>query len=127
MMQMVTLFREVWSENEPWQWLTAAATALVVLVIALGLRRWVRRHYEQFAATERTELMEVPLEIASKTSGGFLLVAALFGGLSVLNLPPALRTAATTLFTLVGFFQLGVWGSAAVLAWLMVRRKAAAG
>ena len=37
MMQMVTLFREVWSENEPWQWLTAAATALVVLVIALGL------------------------------------------------------------------------------------------
>lgn len=126
MMQMVTLFREVWNDNELWQWLTAAGTALLVLLVALGIRRWVRRHYQQFAATEQTELMEVPLEIASKTSGGFLLVAALFGGLSVLNLPPALRAVATTLFTLVGFWQLGVWGSAAVLAWLMVRRKAAA-
>lgn len=126
MMQMVTLFREVWNENELWQWLTAAATALLVLLTALGIRRWVRRHYQHFAATDETELMEVPLEIASKTSSGFLLVAALFGGLSVLNLPPALRGAATMLFTLVGFWQLGVWGSAAVLAWLMVRRKAAA-
>ncbi|HEX5656535.1 MAG TPA: mechanosensitive ion channel family protein [Polyangiales bacterium] len=75
------------------------------------------------AATERIELLELPLEIASKTSSWFLCSAAFLAGLALLELPDRLRKLLTTALTVVGFWQLGVWASAAVLAWLMIRRR----
>jgi small-conductance mechanosensitive channel len=124
MSQLIESLRDVWTQNEVWQWGTAGITACCVLLAASLTLRWVRKRYLILAATERVELLELPLEIASKTSGGFLLVLALFAGLSTLRLPAEARGVATTVLTVVGFWQLGVWGSAAVLAWLMVRRKA---
>lgn len=38
-------------------------------------------------------------------------------------MPPKVEAVVTTVVTMVSFWQIGVWGSAAVLAWLMVRRR----
>ena len=104
----------------------AAAVALLLLFLTTGLRRWIRSRHRALAATTHVELTEVPFEVANKTSGVFLLTLSLFAALSTLTLPPALWRGTTTAFTVVGFLQLGVWGSAAVQAWVGVRRKAAA-
>jgi len=124
-METVSLVTNLWKQESHWQWITAGAIALLVMSVALGVRRWVRGRYRRLAATEQVELMELPLEIASKTSIAFLLVASLYGGLSVLALPPELRRGVTSVFTVVGFWQAGVWGSSAVLVWLAARRKVA--
>lgn len=51
-------------------WATAAATAVVLLLLALGIRSWVSRRHHALAQTDESELLELPLEVASKTSGG---------------------------------------------------------
>lgn len=109
--------------NEPWEWLAAFAIAMVVYVAASVVRRWVRARYRRLAETERVELTEVPLEIASKTATSFLLLVSMYCGLRALTLPPRVESVATTVVTMVSFWQIGVWGSAAVLAWLVVRRR----
>jgi small-conductance mechanosensitive channel len=125
-MDTINLFAKVWTQNGRWEWVVASAIALGVLLLTLGARRWLRRRYRKLAETEQVELIELPLEIASKTGTLFLSVASLFAGLAVLRLPATLRDGSTSAFTVVAFWQLGIWGSAAVLAWLRGRRSAAA-
>ena len=105
--------RSFWEQNDRWQWMLAAAVALLLLFLTTGLRRWIRSRHRALAATTHVELTEVPFEVANKTSGAFLLTLSLFAALSTLTLPPALWRGTTTAFTVVGFLQLGVWGSAA--------------
>ncbi len=116
----------VWEENEPWAWGVAMLMGLCALLFLLMTRRFVRQRYASMAATTRVELMEVPLEIASKTSSGFLLALGILVGLSMLTLPTKLEAAVFKVFTVIGFWQLGIWGSASVLAWLTARRAASA-
>jgi small-conductance mechanosensitive channel len=120
----LTTLGTVWERNQPWAWLIALLTGLCVLLACLLTRRFVRQRYARMAETTRVELLEVPLEIASKTSSAFLFSLAVFAALSMLTLPARVSAVLNTLLTLTVFWQLGIWGSAAVLAWLTVRRKA---
>jgi small-conductance mechanosensitive channel len=119
------LVLEVWRKNGHVQWAIAGATALTVLLGALALRAWVARRAKALAQTEQVELLELPFEVASKTSRLFIITICLFAGFMLLKAPSELRSKAVTLVNLVGFWQLGVWGTAAVVAWLLARRKAA--
>jgi len=125
MHKVVGLMLKVWEDNNAWEWALAGAVAFVILVVSVGTRRWVRKRHAALRATARVELAEVPLQIASKTSNLFLLVGALFVGLSLLVLPTQLRHAASVVFTVVGFWQLGVWGSQGVRAWIWARHQVA--
>lgn len=109
--------------NTLWQWTLAGLIALIVFAVLLFVRRIVRTQYERLAATPETELMELPLKIASRTTILFILIAALFAGLQAVQLPPKLAKLALTIFTINAFWQAGLWGTTAVLASLERRAQ----
>lgn len=126
MREWVDIVGRVASSNAAPQWLVASIVTLGVVLLGFAARRVVRNRYARLAETERVEIMEVPLRIASTTTALFLIAVGLSLGMNVLTLPERVVTSARLVLTVLAFWQLGVWGSAAVLAWLDVRRNATA-
>jgi small-conductance mechanosensitive channel len=111
--------------NEPLEWATAGGVIVGVFLLGLLLRRLARNQHERFAATEVVELMEVPVEIALRTRLPFLLVGSMYIGLTTLELHDRAWAVMNRVMIGVAFWQLGVWGTAGVDAWLRIRRKVA--
>jgi len=101
--------------------ITAAACVSLVLWAVRGL---VRRKYARLAATEATELLEIPLQAASRTTLAFMLLVAAAVGVTVLGLEGRTAAIAQKVFTIAFFWQAGLWISTALVAWLDHRRKA---
>lgn len=125
MVELQNLFDGTYLGNTVWRWIAAAAVAVGALFILLLLRRLTRLHYSRMAATPREELMEVPLHVASRTTVWFLLIAAIFLGLQTLQLPSKAARALMTVFTVAGFWQIGLWSTTAVLAALDRKQRKA--
>ena len=70
--------------NAPWRWLVAGVVGLGIFFVLLLLRRLSSKQYQRLAATPENELLELPLHVASRTTGLFLLIASLFLGLQTL-------------------------------------------
>ena len=109
--------------NTLWQWALAGLVTVLVFAALLFVRRIVRTQHERLAATEQTELMELPLQVVSRTTLLFVLIAAVFAGLQVVVLPPKLAALSLTVFTIGAFWQAGVWGTTAVRASLERRAQ----
>jgi small-conductance mechanosensitive channel len=122
MSELEALFDAKYFGNTTWQWLVAAAIAFVVFVALLLLRRLVRSYYTRLLATPQAEFFETPLQVASRTTAFFSLIAALFAGLNTLQLSPKASKAALTLFTIAAFWQIGIWATTAVYASLERKR-----
>lgn len=116
----------VFLENTLLKWGVAATAFAACLLGGLGLRALIRRRYQQSLATERIEVVELPLQVASKTSSLFLVGLALFAGQSILDLAPRPARLVAIAMTGVVFWQIGVWASAIVMAWIEARRRHAA-
>jgi small-conductance mechanosensitive channel len=104
-------------------WLSALATAALLYLTLVTVRSLVRRHHERMLATERVELMEIPLEVLSRTTTLFLAALSIFTGAQWLAMSAGTRHALDTAITIVVFWQAGVWASVAVTAWLERKRK----
>jgi small-conductance mechanosensitive channel len=117
------LLERTFLDNTLLSWAAAGAAALGLFVGATLSRMFVRGRLRSMQATDRVELLELPFEVLSKTTTVSLLVFSVFVALRILTLAPNAARAVTVAFTVVGFWQLGTWGSAAVGAWLSVRRK----
>ena len=96
------------------------ATVMTVMWVARGL---VRRQYARLARTEATEVLEIPLQAASRTTFAFMLVVAAYAGLTVLDLDPRAASLLQKAITIALFWQAGLWASTAANAWLDHRRK----
>lgn len=123
MVELQALFDSTHLGNTTWQWMMSAAVFLGSLLALLLLRRLIRSRYARFAATPQTELMELPLQVASQTTVLFLLIVSLFIGLQMLELPPRLARASLTLLTIAIFWQTGLWATTAVLASLQRKQR----
>jgi small-conductance mechanosensitive channel len=120
--------------NTLWQWTIAGSVALGVFFVLLFVRRVVRQQYQRLAATPQVEIMELPLKTVSRTTTLFILLASIFAGLQLVELPPKLAKLALTVFTIAAFWQAGLWATIGVLASLdrraqreMTTNRAAAG
>jgi small-conductance mechanosensitive channel len=100
--------------------ITTAATVLLVLWLARGV---ARRRHARVARTEATEMLEIPLEAAGRTTLPFMLVAAAFVGASVADAEGAAAGVLRRLALIALFWQAGLWLSTALVAWLDHRRK----
>ncbi len=109
--------------NSASTWLVAGGVTLVVLTVLLILRPMVRRYSERMRLTERTEILEIPMEVLSRTTLLFLVIVAVSMGLKSLELGPKLATVVGSILTIALFWQTGVWVSAAVHAWVQRRRQ----
>lgn len=103
--------------NSPLSWSIALAAAAAVLTALLLLRRIVRRYHGKMIATERLELMEIPLEVLSRTTLVFFFVLAIFVGLATLTVPPRTQHILDSVLTVTLFYQAGVWATAATKGW----------
>jgi small-conductance mechanosensitive channel len=104
-------------------WLSALATAALLYLMLMTVRGLVRRHHERMLATERLELMEIPLEVLSRTTTLFLAALSIFAGAQWLTMSAGTSHALDDAITIVAFWQAGVWASVAVTAWLEHKRK----
>lgn len=116
MTELKELFDWSFFGNPAWRWMVAGAVALGVLFVLLVLRRIASKQYERLAATPQDEFLEIPLHVASRTAGAFLLIAAVFVGLETLELPDKATRVLVTLFTVASCWQVGLWATTAVLA-----------
>ncbi|HEY7641843.1 MAG TPA: mechanosensitive ion channel family protein [Steroidobacteraceae bacterium] len=123
MAELKELFDWSFFNNPAWRWIVAGAVALAVLFVLLLLRRLTRKQYARLAATPQDEIMEVPLHVASRTTVWFLLIAAVFVGLETLELPEKAARLLITIFTVAGFWQMGLWATTAVLATLERKQR----
>lgn len=105
-------------------WSLALAAATAVLAAMLLVRRIVRRYHGRMVATERVELMEIPLEVLSRTTSVFFIVVALFVGFGTLTTSPRTQHFLDCVLTIAVFYQAGVWATAATKAWFERKRHA---
>lgn len=100
--------------------------ALLSVALYFGLafaRHLVRKRYARYVQTDRTEVLEIPLKIASQTRFLFILLLALFAGATTLEMPDRLRHMLNSVVTIAFFWQVGVWGSTGALSWIEHKRR----
>jgi len=103
--------------------LVGGGVAAVVFLVLWTARGLVRRHYARLARTQATEIMEIPLQAASRTTLAFMAVVAAFAGLTVFGLEGRAASILLKITTIAFFWQAGLWVSTAAAAWLDHRRK----
>jgi len=108
--------------NSLLRWAVATAIALLVLALLLFIRRFVRGRYQRMAQTTQVEFLEIPFRIVQRTAFLFMLVVAAAAGLAALQLSDSQRTAVATTAIIALCWQMGLWLSAALVAWLEHRR-----
>ena len=99
--------------NPPWRWLVAGAVAFGIFFVLLLLRRLARKQYVRLELRRRRNSWKCRCTFASRTAVLFLLITSIFLGLQTLELPARAARAAITLFTVVGFWQFGLWATTA--------------
>lgn len=119
------LLDQIYLQNSLWQWAMAAAVVLGVFFSLMLVRHIVRGRYQRLAATPQTELLELPLNVASRTTALFLIIVALFAGSQFLKVDAKPAKVLLTVMTVAVFWQVGVWASTAVTAWLQQRQQQA--
>ncbi len=106
-------------------WTRAAIALGVASIVLIGLwfvRGVIRRRYARLARTPETELLEIPLGAASRTTLPFMLVVAAFAGLMGYGIEGRPANAARSVAMIALFWQAGLWASTAAAAWLAHRR-----
>jgi small-conductance mechanosensitive channel len=111
-------------DNSLLQWSGALLVATVALMVLVTLRSLLRRRYRKFLDTEHTELMEVPLEVLGRTTWPFMIIVSLLLGARFLSLPAQFAGTQSLALKLAVFWQMGIWASTAVVAWVERKRRA---
>jgi small-conductance mechanosensitive channel len=104
-------------------WMIAGAVFAASLALFITLRAFVRRYLAKLLATARTELLEIPAEVLSRTTLAFFIVVALYLGLRALTIGPATEKLIGSALTIALFWQAGVWAAAAATGWLDRKRR----
>jgi small-conductance mechanosensitive channel len=103
--------------------LIAGSVTVGVLTVLLLLRAVVRRYATKLRGTERTEVLEVPMEVLSRTTTLFFIVISIYAGAQALELGARLSRMLNSLVTIALFWQLGLWFATAVGEFLERRRR----
>ena len=104
-------------------WLVAGAITVAVFVVLLGLRVAVRSYAERLRKTERSEILEIPMLTLSRTTFLFMVIVALCVGMQSLKVGQSLQRIINSALMIALFWQTGLWGAAAVRAWVERRRS----
>jgi small-conductance mechanosensitive channel len=110
-------------QNSLLDWAIALGVALTALFVLLAIRRTIRGYYAKLHATAETELLELPLQVLSRTTFPLLLVISLFFGIHALTIGPRTQQVLQSAITIALFWQAGIWMVTAVSIWLERKRK----
>lgn len=110
-------------QNSALDWLLALGISTVALLLLLAVRRAIRAYYKRMLATADTELLEIPLQVLSRTTLLLLLAIALFIGAQWLTIGPTTQRVLSSAITIALFWQAGIWLMAAASIWLERKRQ----
>ncbi|HMN45496.1 MAG TPA: mechanosensitive ion channel family protein [Povalibacter sp.] len=111
-------------DNSLLQWLIATAVAVAVFAVLMTARRVIRTYHKRLKETPKTEILELPLEVLSRTTLLFFLVVALYSGLKTLTVGARGASLMDSVITIASFWQAGVWAVAAASAYIDRKRRA---
>jgi small-conductance mechanosensitive channel len=109
--------------NSVLDWLVAAGIVAGALLVLLLVRRLVRSYHRRMMATAETELLEIPMQVLSRTTILFFVTLALFLGAQWLTKDPATERVVGSALTIALFWQAGVWAVEATAGWLDRKRR----
>ena len=110
--------------NSLTQLLIACAVTLGTAAVLLTLRRAIRSYYRRLQATEQTELLELPMQVLSRTTLLFFLALSVYLCTQALTMGAKTAAVLNSATTIALFWQAGVWAAAAAGAWLDRKRRA---
>lgn len=113
----------IFASNSLLDWAIAFGVMLLTVSVLLTARRIARVHLKKLQATEKTEFLELPLEVLSRTTLLFFIVLAIYLGLNTLTMSDRTAQMLDSVITIAVFWQAGVWVSAATLRWLERKRR----
>src|SRR5690349_8140039 len=93
------------AQNSPADFLIAGAIFVVLLALLLALRPAVRKYAEKLRKTDRRELLEIPMQVLSRTTSVFLGAVSLYFALRSLRLGDALTRVIDSVITITAFVQ----------------------
>lgn len=123
MPELSTLAQLPLFRNSIVDWLLALGIATTILLVLLALRRTIRAYHKKMLATAETELLEIPLQVLSRTTLLLLLIVSLFIGAQWLTTGPVAQRILASAITIALFWQAGIWVMAAVAIWLERKRQ----
>jgi len=109
-------------QNSLTAWLIAVAVSVVSFMILTAIRAAVRRSYDRYKLTQHVEVLEIPLQVLSRTSVLFFIVLALFAGFQTLTTGSTSQSISNKAITIALFWQAGLWAVSAATAWLTHKR-----
>jgi small-conductance mechanosensitive channel len=109
--------------NSLLDWLLALALAAGLLLALFLARRLIRSFHARLKETPETELVELPLEILSRTAVPFFLAVSFFAGLGTLSMSEGTAQVLRSALTIALFWQAGVWVSAAATVFIERKRR----
>ncbi len=109
--------------NSALDWMFALGIAVAVLLVLLAVRRTVRAYHKKLLATSQTELLEIPMQVLSRTTLLSLLVVSLYVAAQWLTTGPKVEQMLGSAITIALFWQVGIWAVAAVAVWLERKRQ----
>ncbi len=110
-------------QNEPLSWLMAVLIAAAVYLALVTARRIVRRYHTRLKATPKEEILEIPLEVLSRTTSISFVIWSVYAGLQALSYSSKLARIVDSVITIALFWQAGIWAVTAVGAWLDRKRR----
>ncbi len=110
--------------DTPFAWLQGLIAAVAIFGASMLARHLGRAYDRRLRAAARADLVAMTFQVMSRTSSFFLVSMSIFFALQFFHWPARKRTAIDDTIVVVIFWQVGVWASAAISAWLEHRRRA---
>ncbi len=112
------IFEKTFLHNSVLEWLGAVALVLAIYLVGLYVRRLIRSSYQHSIQAERPEIVKVSLKTVGQTTALFIFIVAIFAASTTLEMSHKMSVFVKSALIMVLFWQIGVWISTAVLAWL---------
>lgn len=123
---MVELLESEVYGNALTEWSLAIILPSIGLAIALVGRLFLAHHLPAPQAGKEIQWQTVLHQLVVRTSTLFLVIAAIYAGTTLLDLPSAIHRLVTSAFVIALFIQLAIWAdriAAAVLVWRLAPLK----
>jgi small-conductance mechanosensitive channel len=104
-------------------WLQAAAAFVGVLMVLPLVRRFVIARVRRIRAEDRPPWADLVLLLITRTRALWILVAAMYAGERLLDLPDRVERFSTVVIVIVAWLQAAVWG-VAMIEFLLRKRQA---
>jgi small-conductance mechanosensitive channel len=99
-------------QNDPRDWLLAAAVAAACMLLLALLRRFVGQRLVAITTRSKSQLDDDLVNVFTHTHGLFLFLLSLYLGLRFVELPPRLGAVVDSVIMIALFIQAGLWSGA---------------